>query len=109
MGEVHADAWTDTEAEIAAFVGKAAGDGAALAARFGARFVTDLDAVLPDVDLVDICTPTHLHPVFALRAAGAGKHVICEKPLALTVADGEAMILACRAAGVRLLVAHVLR
>lgn len=109
MGGVHAKAWSQTEAHIAAFVGKPGGEGAALASSYGVPFATDLEAVLPDVNVVDICTPTHLHADFTLRAARAGKHVISEKPLALTVADGQAMIRACRAAGVRLLVAHVLR
>ncbi len=109
MGSVHAEAWRQIGARIPAFVGKAAVSGEALATRYSARFFTDLDAVLADVDVVDICTPTDLHAEFTLRAARAGKHVICEKPLALTVADGQAMIRACRVARVRLLVAHVLR
>ncbi len=109
MGGVHAKAWSQTEAHLGAFVGKPGREGAALASSYGVPFATDLETVLPAVDLVDICTPTHLHAEFTLRAARAGKHVICEKPLALTVADGQAMIRACRAAGVRLLVAHVLR
>lgn len=109
MGGVHAEGWTHTGARIAAFVGKPGAGGGALAGKYGAQFVTDLDAVLRDVDVVDICTPTHLHAEFTLRAAAAGKHVVCEKPLALTVASGQQMLQACRTAGVRLLVAHVLR
>jgi predicted dehydrogenase len=65
--------------------------------------------LLAGVDVVDICTPTHLHYEMVLQAAAAGKDIICEKPLALTVQQGQAMIAACRAAGVRLLVAHVVR
>ena len=53
-----------------------------------------------DVDLVDICTPNDLHPEIALAAIGAGKHVICEKPLALDVATAEAMLSAAESAGV---------
>jgi predicted dehydrogenase len=109
MGKVHADAWSHTDARLAAFVGTPGAGGKTLADGYGARFATDLETVLRDVDVVDICTPTHLHAEFCLRAAAAAKHVICEKPVALTVADGEAMIQACRTAGVHLLVGHVLR
>lgn len=109
MGRVHAEAWHRTGARVAAFVGKPGAGGDPLASTYAARFATDLDAVVRDVDVVDICTPTHLHEEFTLRAAAAGKHVVCEKPLALTVAEGLRMIQACRVAGVRLLVAHVLR
>lgn len=109
MGGVHAEAWSHTPARLVAFVGKPGAHSEALAGQYGARFATDLDAVLAEVDIVDICTPTHLHPELTLRAAAAGRQVICEKPLALTVAECQAMIRACRAAGVRLLVAHVLR
>src|SRR5439155_21919776 len=110
MGRVHAEAWSRTGARITAFVGKpGAGGDTTLAGASGARVATELDAVLGEVDVVDVCTPTHLHAEFTLRAAAAGKHVVCEKPLALTVPDGLRMIQACRTAGVRLLVAHVLR
>jgi predicted dehydrogenase len=55
----------------------------------------------PDIDIVDICTPNFLHPVIALEAAKAGKHVICEKPLANDVKDAEAMLAAVKKAGVK--------
>ncbi|HVH30594.1 MAG TPA: Gfo/Idh/MocA family oxidoreductase [bacterium] len=109
MGKVHAEAWSQTDARLAAVVGKKGPEGEALAEAYTVHFATTLEAVVGDIDVVDICTPTYLHLEHCLRAAAAGKHVICEKPLALTVADGRRMIQACRAAGVRLLVAHVLR
>jgi predicted dehydrogenase len=51
----------------------------------------------PAVDLVDICTPNHLHRPMALAALKAGKHVACEKPLAGTLDDARAMVQAARA------------
>lgn len=64
---------------------------------------TDLDAFLatPGLDAVYIATPNHLHRPITEAAARAGKHVLCEKPMATTLADAEAMVAACRAAGVR--------
>lgn len=56
----------------------------------------------PDIDIVYVVTPPALHPEFAIRAAKAGKHVISEKPMACSVADCDAMIAACRDAGVKL-------
>ncbi|MBM4431240.1 MAG: Gfo/Idh/MocA family oxidoreductase [Chloroflexi bacterium] len=56
----------------------------ALAERYGiAQVVADLDQLLasPRISLVDLCVPNHLHEPFAVRAAQAGKHVLCEKPL----------------------------
>jgi len=53
------------------------------------RVSTDSDAVLhdPQIDLIDICLPPHLHVPISLKALAAGKHVICEKPLATSLAD----------------------
>lgn len=61
------------------------------------------------VDLVDICLPTFLHRDFTERSARAGKHVFCEKPMALSVEDCRAMTEVCRKNGVSLMVGHALR
>ena len=60
----------------------------------------------PDIDLVDISTPGDSHAEIAIAAAEAGKAVICEKPLANTVAEAEGMLAAVRKAGVPHLVCH---
>lgn len=62
-----------------------------------------------DLDLVLISTPPHTHHRLALEALGAGKHVICEKPLALTVPQADELIAAARSAGRLLAVNHMLR
>ncbi len=56
----------------------------------------------PEIEVVHVTSPNHLHPEHTILAAQAGKHVLCEKPMALTVADCEEMIDACRANGVKL-------
>lgn len=55
----------------------------------------------PDIDIVDICTPNFLHPPVAIAAAKAGKHVICEKPLANTSKEAMDMLKAVEKAGVK--------
>ncbi len=59
-----------------------------------------------DIDAVYICLPNHLHREYCERAARVGVHVLCEKPLATSSADGEAMIRTCAAHGVKLMVAY---
>ena len=54
-----------------------------------------------DIDIVYVVTPPALHPEYVIRAAKAGKHVISEKPMATSVADCQAMIDACKKAGVK--------
>jgi predicted dehydrogenase len=73
------------------------------AAEFGfARWTTDWRAVIddPQVDIVDITTPNHLHAEMAIAAAEAGKHVYCEKPLANNSADAARIVAAVDKAGV---------
>jgi len=82
---------------------KAAPYGARVYARFG-----DLLAD-PDVDIVAINTPPHLHAPMALEAARAGKHLFVEKPLATSLDDARSVIRAAREAGVQLTVDYVLR
>jgi predicted dehydrogenase len=70
--------------------------------------VTDWREVVrrPDIDLVDVSTPGASHAEIAIAAAEAGKAVICEKPLANTVGEAEAMLAAVRKAGVPHMVCH---
>ncbi len=62
-----------------------------------------------DIDVVDICLPTYLHCEYVLKAAEAKVHVLCEKPMALSLEEGKRMLKACDDAGVKLMIAHVLR
>ena len=75
-----------------------------LAAEFGGDAYSDLDAMLAreDVQVVTICTPSGAHLEPCLAAAKAGKHVIVEKPLEITLERCDAMIAACERAGVKL-------
>ncbi|WP_108022382.1 Gfo/Idh/MocA family protein [Melghirimyces profundicolus] len=59
-----------------------------------------------DLDVVNICTPSGFHADLTVRAAEAGKHVLVEKPMALTLEDADRMIQACRENGVQLSVVH---
>lgn len=111
MGKTHAEAWSELglENEIKYVVTR--GTRAWTSPAPHARFVAEIDIALRDaeVDVVSICVPTALHAEFAIRASRAGKHVLIEKPIALTIADAQQMATESRANGVTLMTAHVVR
>jgi 1,5-anhydro-D-fructose reductase (1,5-anhydro-D-mannitol-forming) len=75
-----------------------------------ARATTTLDELLgADIDAVYICTTNELHREQTLAAAAAGKHVLCEKPLALTLPEAREMVAACARAGIVMATNHHLR
>jgi len=61
------------------------------------------------VDIIDICLPTDMHADYAIEALGAGHHVLCEKPMALSLADADRMIAAADSAGRTLMIAQCIR
>lgn len=80
-----------------------------VAKRYGAaHWYADYRQLLErdDIDLVDICTPEFLHHEQVTAAAAAGKHILCEKPMASSVAEADGMIEAARRAGVKLMIGH---
>ena len=109
MGEVHAAAWRNTDAELIGCTSAHPDQAEALARRYQMRAFDDYAKLLSEVEIVDICTPTPLHKPMVMEAAKAGKHVICEKPVALTPEDARTMILACQEAGIRFFVGMVVR
>ncbi|MBD0736658.1 dehydrogenase [Streptomyces sp. CBMA29] len=119
MGAAHSHAWRTAgrffdlpvRLELTAVCGRSEQRAASAAERYGWQsYETDWRALVarPDIDVVDICTPGDSHAQIAQAALAAGKHVMCEKPLANSVAEAEAMVDAAhkaRQAGVRSMVA----
>ncbi|MCR6487461.1 Gfo/Idh/MocA family oxidoreductase [Amycolatopsis sp. OK19-0408] len=119
MGAVHSHAWRNVHRffdpplvpRLAVLAGRDEARAGAAAARYGWEAVeTDWRKLIArdDVGLVDVCTPGDSHAEIAIAALDAGKHVLCEKPLANSVAEAEAMAEAARRArerGVRAMVA----
>jgi myo-inositol 2-dehydrogenase/D-chiro-inositol 1-dehydrogenase len=77
----------------------------------GGRAVAELDALFgsEEINLVIVATPTPSHPDLVVRAARAGKHALCEKPMALSLRECRRMRAACARAGVKLAIGHSLR
>lgn len=86
------------------------GGAAALSAELGCPVEVSLEGLVgrADVDAVIVASPNDKHKEAALAAARAGKHIFCEKPAALTLEDGRAMVEAARVGGVQLMAGHIL-
>ena len=109
MGKAHSNAWRNVGAfhpecppvRQQVLVGRDPSAVKEAADRYGwAESATDWRSIIEhdDIDIVDICTPGHLHHDIALAALEAGKHVLVEKPLANSLAEAEAMVAAADAA-----------
>jgi len=99
-----------TAGEIVSVLSSDAARGAAFAAEHNIpRSTTQLDEVFAGVDAVYISTTNEHHKPQTLAAAAAGKHVLCEKPLAMSLADAREMVAACKLAGVVMGTNHHLR
>ena len=100
-GSTHAPALATTPgARLTSVWGRNPDAAGALAARHGATAYDDFDAFLGSVDAVAFAVPPHVQAPLAVRAAEAGKHLLLEKPIALSVADADAVVTAVEKAGV---------
>ena len=98
-------------AEVVAVASPTAGNATALAKKYGIpRVFTDYREMLKerDIEMITIAAPNRLHAQMTIEGARAGKHVLCEKPLAMTVEECEQMLDACKQSGVLLLYAEEL-
>lgn len=112
MGTTHATALAQVPgASLAGFSARDEQKGRAVAEKYGTKWFESAEALInsPDVDAVDISLPSNLHEKYAVMAAEAGKHLLIEKPLALSLSSADRIAAAIDKAGVVGMAAHVLR
>lgn len=102
IGSVHADALRRNGVDVVAFVGSGSEAGRARAEQFGTKFYASLGDALANesFEAVHVTTPNYVHAAQAAEAIDAGKHVVCDKPLAMDPAEGERLLRKAQAAGV---------
>jgi UDP-N-acetylglucosamine 3-dehydrogenase len=112
MGGTHARAYAKLpDVKVVTVFSQSLEKAQTLADEVGARPTTAVQAILedPTIDAISVALPTHLHKPLTLAALQAGKHVLVEKPFALTVADCDEMIAAQQQSGKLMMVGQVLR
>ena len=112
IGKVHARAYQRIAgAQVVAVADLVRERAESAAAPFQARVYEDWQPLLddPDVQMVDICLPTYLHEPAMVAAAQAGKHILSEKPITLSLAQADRMLDAVKQAGVQAMIAQVIR
>lgn len=109
IGRWHAQRWGQLPVTLVGYYDARPEASAATAERSGGCVFENMEALIEAVDIIDVCTPTCFHREPVVAAARAGRDIVCEKPLARSLEDAEAMIAACHASESRLFVAQVVR
>ncbi len=111
MGKMHAACYDVLpDAQLIGIADKDVKKAGEIADTYKAKVFSSLKELLSDpVDIVDICLPTYLHKEGVIESARAGKNVLCEKPIALNAGEADEMISETKKAGVKFMVAHVIR
>jgi predicted dehydrogenase len=112
MSRTHLGAWRlNSNSRIKGVWGRNAAKVRTFAKANGVKPYPTLQSILDDesVDVVDVCTPSDTHAKFTIESLAAGKHVLVEKPMALTLTEADQMVEASERYSAKLMVAHVLR
>ena len=112
VGQVHSQAWAQVEyAELVAVAGLPRETAAKLASSAGGMATDSIEEILTDdeVDVIDICLPTDLHEKYVIQSLRSGKHILCKKPLALSLESSDLIFQVAEQAGKVLMVAQVVR
>ncbi len=112
IGKIHSDSYKQIDnANVVAVVDKVEKKGKELASANDAKYYAELDQCLDkeEIDNVDVCVPTFLHPEIVEKAARAKKNIFCEKPMALSLDDADKMIKVVEENNVKAIVGHVVR
>ena len=98
----------NADVQIKGFYDLIAARAQALADLYGGSVYADVDAMLadPEIDAVSVCMANAFHAEISIKALKAGKHVLCEKPMAVTMEQCEAMVAAAKESGKRLMIGH---
>ncbi|MBW8348248.1 Gfo/Idh/MocA family oxidoreductase [Bacillus sp. IITD106] len=112
LGQRHLASWTKIEGiEIVGVIARNQERLNKVASEYATKAFNSIEELVAntDVDVIDICTPTHTHASLVMEAANHKKHVICEKPLALSSEEADDIIKVCAENNVQLLVGQTLR
>ncbi|RFB17994.1 gfo/Idh/MocA family oxidoreductase [Bacillus sp. HNG] len=112
IGKTHLEAYQQLEnCRVTDICSRNEGKDKDIIQNYNGSFVSDYDELLSnkEIDIIDLCVPTFLHEEYIIKAARAGKHIICEKPLTLTIESANRIMNEVNKNGVKLFVCHVLR
>ncbi len=112
MGTMHANVYSVLDdASLVGVWDEKPDRAASFVEKWGGHVYASYDEMLADtaIDMVDVCLPTSAHAEFSIAACNAGKHVMCEKPMALTIEDADKMVAAAKHSGVKMMVGHCIR